>query len=77
MSGMADIVRDVADDGAERRDEEIIEQVAAEVLEDIEHGRLEGDTATAIARRLEQRGIRLRTEAIDSIAEDIEADASR
>lgn len=74
---MADIVRDIADDGAEHDDEEIVAQVAEEVLEDIEHGRIEGETADVIAQRLEDRGIRLRREAIDSIAEDIEEDASR
>lgn len=74
---MADIARDLADDGAEHDDEETIERVAADVLDDIEHGRVDGDTATVVADRLEQRGIRLRDEAIDSIADDIEADASR
>ena len=74
---MADIARDIADDGAEHDDEEAIEQVAAEVLDDIEHGRVDGDTATLVAERLEQRGIRLREEAIESIADDVEADASR
>lgn len=74
---MADIARDIADDGAEHDDEETIEQVAAEVLDDIEHGRVDGDTAAVLAERLEQRGIRLRDEAIESIADDIETDASR
>jgi hypothetical protein len=72
-----EIVGDIADDGAEHDDEEVIERVAREVLEDIEHGRVDGDTATLVAARLEQQGIRLRTEAIDSIAEDIEEEASR
>lgn len=72
-----EIAGDVADDGAEHDDEEVIERVAREVLEDIEHGRVDGDTAALIAARLEQQGIRLRTEAIDSIAEDIEEEASR
>lgn len=74
---MADIARDIADDGAEHDDEEVIEQVAADVLDDIEHGRVEGDTSTVVAERLERRGIHLRDEAIDSIADDIEEDASR
>jgi hypothetical protein len=74
---MADIPRDIADDGAEHRTEEIVERVAREVLDDIEHGRVDGDTATLIAERLEQEGVRLRGEAIDSIAEDLEEEASR
>jgi len=74
---MPDIPRDIADDGAEHDDEEVIEQVAADVLDDIEHGQVDGDTSTVLEDRLEQRGIHLRGEAIESIADDIETDASR
>lgn len=74
---MADIAKDIADDGAEHDDEEAVERVAADVLDDIEHGRVEGDTATVISERLEERGIHLREESIESIADDIEEDASR
>jgi hypothetical protein len=74
---MTDIPRDIAEDGSENDTEEAIERVAADVLDDVEHGRIDGDTATVIAERLEAQGIHLRTEAIDSIAEDIEEEASR
>jgi len=74
---MTDIPKDIAEDGAQHDDEETIERVAAEVLDDIEHGRVDGDTATLVSQRLEAEGIQLRTEAIDSIAEDIEEEASR
>jgi len=74
---MTDIPRDIADDGAEHSDEETIERIAVDVLDDIEHGRMRGDTATLIGERLEAVGIRLRSEAIESIAEDLEEQASR
>jgi antitoxin component HigA of HigAB toxin-antitoxin module len=74
---MPDIPRDIADDGTEDDTEQAVERIAAEVLDDIEHGRVEGDTASILSQRLEAEGILLRSEAIDSIAEDIEEEASR
>lgn len=74
---MTDIPRDIADDGTENDTEEVIERIAADILDDIEHGRVTGDTAAILAERLAAEGIELRSEAIDSIAEDIEEQASR
>jgi len=74
---MTDIPGDIADDGTENDTEEVIERIAADVLDDIEHGRVAGDTAAILAERLAAEGIELRSEAIDSIAEDIEEQASR
>jgi hypothetical protein len=74
---MADFKADIADDGAEDPIESKVAEIASEVLEDVEHGQIDGDVAAVLEKRLGAAGIQLRPEAIDSLAEDIENDASR
>lgn len=74
---MADFKADIADDGADDPRESKVEAIASEVLEEVKHGQFDGDVAAVLEKRLTAAGIRLRPEAIDSLAEDIENDASR
>lgn len=74
---MIDFAKDVADDGSEDLIESKIAEIAEEVLEDIQHGQVDEDVATVLRQRLEKAGVDLRPEALDSLAEDIENEASR
>jgi hypothetical protein len=74
---MADFRADIADDGADDPIESTVEEIASEVLEEIKHGQFDGDVAATLEKRLTDAGVQLRPEAIDSLAEDIENDASR
>ena len=72
-----DFAKDVADDGSEDLTESKIAEIAEEVLEDIQHGQVDEDVATVLRQRLEKVGVDLRPESLDSLAEDIENEASR
>ena len=74
---MIDFAKDVADDGSEDLIESKIAEIAEEVLEDIQHGQVDEDVATVLRQRLEKVGVDLRPESLDSLAEDIENEASR
>jgi hypothetical protein len=74
---MADFLKDIADDGAEHSTESEIQAIAEEMVEEIHLGQIEDDVSTVLEQRLEAAGIALRPEALDSLAEDIENDASR
>lgn len=74
---MADFVRDVADNGAQDDTMQAVERIAQDLIEDIEHGRVRGDTAEVLEERLKAEGIDLRPEAIEALADDIEEEASR
>jgi hypothetical protein len=74
---MIDFAKDVADDGSEDPIELKIAEIAEEVLEDIQHGQVDEDVATVLRQRLEKAGVDLRPESLDSLAEDIENEASR
>ena len=74
---MADFVRDVADNGAQDDTMQAVERIAQDLIEDIEHGRVRGDTAEVLEERLKAEDIDLRPEAIEAIADDIEEEASR
>ncbi|MFH8250441.1 hypothetical protein ACH3VR_08775 [Microbacterium sp. B2969] len=53
-----------------------IERVAAEVEDDIRHGRVTDDMSRLLTERLEAAGISLAPAAIDELAEAIETDVS-
>ncbi|GAB3610659.1 MULTISPECIES: hypothetical protein [Humibacter] len=74
---MADFARDVADNGAENDTMAAVERIAQDVIEDIEHGRVPGDTAEVLDERLRAEHIELRPEALDALADDVEEEASR
>ncbi|MGA0568575.1 hypothetical protein ACO2Q7_14690 [Rathayibacter sp. KR2-224] len=74
---MADFVRDVADNGAQDDTMQAVERIAQDLIEDIEHGRVRGDTAEVLEERLKAEDIDLRPEAIEALADDIEEEASR
>lgn len=74
---MINFAKDVADDGSEDLTESKIAEIAEEVLEDIQHGQVDEDVATVLRQRLEKVGVDLRPESLDSLAEDIENEASR
>ena len=74
---MINFAKDVADDGSEDLIESKIAEIAEEVLEDIQHGQVDEDVATVLRQRLEKAGVDLRPESLDSLAEDIENEASR
>jgi len=72
-----DVVHDLADDGVVNERQETVERVAEDVRDDVEHGRVTGDTAVVLEERLAREGVELRPESVDSLAEDIEEDVSR
>jgi hypothetical protein len=74
---MADFARDIADNGAQDDTVTAIERIAQDLIEDIEHGRVRGDTAEELTRRLQAEDIELRPEAVDALADDVEEEASR
>ena len=74
---MADFARDMADNGAPDDTTEAVERIAQDLIEDIEHGRVRGDTAEVLEERLRAEDIELRPEAIEALADDIEEEASR
>jgi hypothetical protein len=74
---MIDFARDIADNGTRDATTEAVERIARDVIEDIEHGRVRGDTVGEIERRLKAEHIELRPEAIESLADDVEEEASR
>lgn len=74
---MADFARDVADNGAENDTMAAVERIAQDIIEDIEHGRVRGDTADVLGERLRAEHIELRPEALDALADDVEEEASR
>jgi hypothetical protein len=74
---MTNFLRDIADDGTEHSTEAEIQAIAEELVEEIHLGQIEDDVSTVLEQRLEAAGIALRPEALDSLAEDIENDASR
>ena len=55
---------------------EKIEQIVAEVEDDIQHGRVADDVSHVLGQRLEAAGVTLAPEAIDDLAEAIETDVS-
>ena len=55
---------------------EAIEHVVAEVEDDIDHGLVSDDVSHVLAQRLEAAGVSLAPEAVDDLAEAIEADVS-
>lgn len=74
---MADFARDIADNNGPDETVAAVERIAEELIEDIEHGRVLGDTAEALEQRLRAEDIELRPEAIEALADDIEEQASR
>jgi hypothetical protein len=67
----------MADNGAPDDTTEAVERIAQDLIEDIEHGRVRGDTAEVLEERLKAEDIELRPEAIEALADDIEEEASR
>jgi hypothetical protein len=67
----------MADNGAPDDTTEAVERIAQDLIEDIEHGRVRGDTAEVLEERLRAEDIELRPEAIEALADDIEEEASR
>ncbi|WCD93003.1 hypothetical protein [Microbacterium sp. nov. GSS16] len=57
-------------------DTEAVEQVVEEVRDDIRHGQVDDDVSNVLEERFDEAGVRLRPEAIDDLAEDIENDVS-
>ena len=55
---------------------ETIEDVVADVEDDIHHGRVSDDVSHVLGQRLEASGVSLAPEAVDDLAEAIEADVS-
>lgn len=74
---MIDFARDIADNGAQDDTMATVERVVQDLLEDIEHGRVRGDTAEILDERLRAEHIELRPEALDALADDVEEEASR
>jgi hypothetical protein len=74
---MADFARDIADNGAQDDTVDAVERIAQDLVEDIEHGRVRGDTAEELEKRLKAEDIELRPEAVEAIADDVEEEASR
>ncbi|MFJ4044291.1 hypothetical protein ACIPV2_00945 [Microbacterium sp. NPDC089987] len=57
-------------------DTEAVEQVVEEVRDEIRHGQVDDDVSNVLEERFDEAGVRLRPEAIDDLAEDIENDVS-
>jgi hypothetical protein len=74
---MADFLRDMADNGSQDDTAAAVERIAQDLVEDIEHGRVRGDTAEELERRLKAEDIELRPEAVEALADDVEEEASR
>ncbi|MGN6198750.1 hypothetical protein [Humibacter sp.] len=74
---MIDFAKDIADNGAQDDTMATVERVVQDLLEDIEHGRVRGDTAEILDERLRAEHIELRPEALDALADDVEEEASR
>ena len=74
---MIDFARDIADNGAQDDTMATVERIVQDLLEDIEHGRVRGDTAEILDARLRAQHIELRPEALDALADDVEEEASR
>jgi hypothetical protein len=74
---MADFARDLADDETQGGIMAAVQRIAQDVVEDIEHGRVQGDTAEMLERRLRAQHIELRPEVVEALADDIEEEASR
>ncbi|HVX08957.1 hypothetical protein [Humibacter sp.] len=74
---MADFLRDMADNGSQDDTVAAVERIAQDLVEDIEHGRVRGDTAEELERRLKAEDIELRPEAVEALADDVEEEASR
>ena len=55
---------------------ETIEQVVAELEDDIRHGRVSDDVSLLLGQRLESAGVSLPPNAVDDMAEAIETDVS-
>lgn len=55
---------------------EAVEQVVEEVRDDIRHGHVDDEVSNLLEERFDEAGVRLRPEAIDDLAEDIENDVS-
>ncbi len=72
---MADLERS-SDDIQENPDDKIA-GIAEQLRDDIHLGHIDGDVSTALRDRLEETGVEVREEDIDTIAEEIEDDASR
>lgn len=53
-----------------------VEQVVEEVRDDIRHGQVDDDVSNVLEERFDEAGVRLRPEAIDELAEEIENDVS-
>jgi len=54
-----------------------VEEIVDDVIADIQHGQIDEDVTTVLEERLEQAGIHVRPEEIDTLADEIENDASR
>ena len=74
---MTDFAKDIADNGAQDDPMATVERVVQDLLEDIEHGRVRGDTAEILDELLRAEHIELRPEALDALADDVEEEASR
>ena len=65
------------DDGAEEVDGvETAESIADEIRDEIRLGHVQDDVSHVLEERFDEAGIRLRPEAVDDLAEEIEKDAS-
>jgi hypothetical protein len=67
----------MADNGSQDDTVAAVERIAQDLVEDIEHGRVRGDTAEELERRLKAEDIELRPEAVEALADDVEEEASR
>jgi hypothetical protein len=75
---------DAAETGAPFDDEtmeeadgvETAERIAEEVRDEIRLGHVQDDVSHVLEERFDEAGIKLRPEAVDDLAEDIEKDAS-
>lgn len=56
--------------------EETVEQIAEDVRSEIRLGHVEDDVTHVLEERLDEAGVHLRPEKVDSLAEDIENDVS-
>jgi hypothetical protein len=74
---MADFARDIAGNGSQDDTVVAVERIAQDLVEDIEHGRVRGDTAEELEKRLKAEDIELRPEAVEALADDVEEEASR
>jgi len=56
---------------------ETVEEIADDVVSEIQHGQVDDDVSTILTERLDAAGLQVRPEDIDTLADEVENDASR